>query len=72
MKKVVIELDKNLTENEILIYKNGKLLSVDIHELLVPEIIKLRELEQNILQYQEEVNKNLNTMAKAIKTLIGE
>lgn len=72
MKKVVIELDKNLTENEILIYKEGKLFSVDIHELLVPEINKLRELEKNILQYQEEVNKNLNTMAKAIKTLIGE
>lgn len=35
--KTVIEIDKKLKEGEILIYKDGKLRGVEIHELL-PEL----------------------------------
>ena len=57
MKKVVLELDKNLTENELLIYKNGKLISVEIHSLL-PELKRLEELDtlrNDIAELQEKV-----------------
>lgn len=39
--KVVLELDKKLKDGELLIYKDGIIKSVEIHELL-PELKKLK------------------------------
>lgn len=47
--KTVIEIDKKLKEGEILVYKDGKLRGVDIHELL-PE---LRDIKSDIKGLQE-------------------
>lgn len=49
MKKVVLELDRMPLEGEILIFRDGKLQSVEIHELL-PE---LKIMKQDIKKLQE-------------------
>ena len=53
MKKVTLELDKKLVEGELLIYKDGKIKSVEIHELL-PELLTIgkdiRDLKQTIVE----------------------
>lgn len=50
--KVTIELDKKLTDGELLIYKNGKIHSIEIHELL-PEL-KLMKEDIQLLQKSDD------------------
>lgn len=59
MKKVVIYLDKKLTENELLIYKDGEIHSVEIHELL-PE---LKEVEQTVATQEDRISELEKTVA---------
>jgi hypothetical protein len=58
MKQAIIPLDKSLKEGEILIYKKGKLYSVNIHELL-PELVRmnerLEELDKKITNNKESI-----------------
>ena len=58
MKQAIIPLDKSLKEGEILIYKKGKLCSVNIHELL-PELARmnerLEELDKKITNNKESI-----------------
>ena len=58
MKQAIIPLDKSLKEGEILIYKKGKLYSVNIHELL-PELARmnerLEELDKKITNNKESI-----------------
>ena len=61
--KITLELDKNLTEGELLIYKDGIVKSVEIHELL-PELLKLKEIKN--------LRDDLDYALKAIKELRGE
>ncbi len=63
MKKITLELDKNLIEGELLIYKDGVVKSVEIHELL-PELLKLKEIKN--------LRDDLDYALKAIKELRGE
>lgn len=58
MRQAIIPLDKSLKEGEILIYKKGKLYSVNIHELL-PELVmmneRLEELDKKITNNKESI-----------------
>ena len=65
-KKIVIELDKRLNEDEILIYKDGKVKSVEIHELL-PEIIDIKQDIVDIKQNIAVIRKTISDLAKLIK-----
>lgn len=47
--KVVLELDKQLKDGDLLIYRNGKLCGITINEL-IPE---LKEIKLNIKGLQE-------------------
>lgn len=60
--KTVIEIDKKLKEGEILVYKDGKLRGVDIHELL-PE---LRDIKSDIKGLQE-FQKDADTKIKELR-----
>lgn len=66
MKRVVFELDKNLTEGELLIYRDGMIKSVDVHEVL-PDLRKAKEdialLKKNIA----EMRQTIADLAKIIK-----
>ena len=57
--KIILELDKNLVDGEILIYKKGKLKSVEIHNLL-PEL-------ENIEKNKNEINELKQTIANLAK-----
>lgn len=57
--KIILELDKNLVDGEILIYKKGKLKSVEIHNLL-PEL-------QNIEKNKQEINELKQVIANLAK-----
>ena len=65
--KITLELDRNLTDGELLIYKNGIVKSVEIHELL-PELQKIKELEGLVKDLRAE----LDSAKIAIKELRGE
>ena len=65
--KITLELDRNLTEGELLMYKNGIVKSVEIHELL-PELQKIKELEGLVKDLRAE----LDSAKIAIKELRGE
>lgn len=65
--KITLELDRNLTEGELLMYKNGIVRSVEIHELL-PELQKIKELEGLVKDLRAE----LDSAKIAIKELRGE
>lgn len=56
--KTTIELDKKLTDGELLIYKNGVIKSIEIHELL-PELVeydsRIGELEEVARQDYDEI-----------------
>lgn len=62
MKKVVLELDKNLIDGDIMIFKNNKMCSVEIHELL-PELKRLDESESRIKVLEQTVA----NLAKIVK-----
>lgn len=47
MKKVMLTLDEGLTEDEVIIYRGGKLLCVNIHELL-PELLEIKDNIRNL------------------------
>ena len=58
MKRIVFELDKQLNDGELLIFKNDKIQSVRIRELL-PELKELRhktaELESEIADLKQTI-----------------
>lgn len=61
MKKITIEIDKKLCEGELLLYKDGRFVSVEIHELL-PElkiikddISELKKLKDRIVELEGKV-----------------
>lgn len=47
MRKVILELDKKLVDGELLIYKNGVVKSIGIHELL-PELLEIKDNIRNL------------------------
>jgi hypothetical protein len=59
---VVFELDKVLVDGEILIYKDNKLKSVEIHQLL-PELDKFNDLQRQI----DELRQTIANLAKIVK-----
>lgn len=65
-KKIVIELDKRLNEDEVLIFKDGKVKSVEIHELL-PEIIDIKKDIVDINKNIAVIRKTISDLAKLIK-----
>lgn len=60
MKEVVLPLDKSLRDGELLIYKNGKVYSVEIHELL-PEF---KRLDKRLDEIDERIKKNDNSIVE--------
>ena len=63
MHRVVLELDKKLVEGEILIYKDGRLESVEVHRLL-PD---LKEAIETIEAQGREINELKQTIANLAK-----
>lgn len=63
-KKIVIETNKPLVDGELLLYKNGKVETVNIHELL-PEY-------QHALENIEALKADTAKLTKLVKELRGE
>ena len=61
-KKIVIETNKPLVDGELLLYKNGKIETVSIHELL-PEYAELL----NRVSVLENNNRELNTLVRELR-----
>lgn len=64
MKKVVLELDEKLLEGELLLYKNGKIRSIGIFEM-IPEY---KQALKDIKELQDKVN----DLQDKVKELRGE
>lgn len=60
--RVVLELDHNLRDGELIIYKDGKLKSVEVRELL-PELQEIKALKAQI----QKNNENIIKLAQIIK-----
>lgn len=60
MREVILPLDKKLRDGELLIYKNGKVYSVEIHELL-PEF---KQLNERLDELDEKIKKNNNSIVE--------
>ena len=60
--RVVLELDHNLRDGELIIYKDGKLKSVEVRELL-PELQEIEALKAQI----QKNNENIIKLAQIIK-----
>lgn len=60
--KIILEVDKNLVDGEILIYKKGKLKSVEIHNLL-PELEDIKANKNEI----NELKQTIANLAKIVK-----
>ncbi len=59
--KTVIEIDKKLREGEILIYKDGKLRGVDIHELL-PELVNIKADIKDLQEFKKDANAKIKEL----------
>ena len=71
--KVVLEVDtKNLKPNDILIYKDKKWTNVSKESFLKSHLEQIEKFKIETTKRLEENQKQINTMAKAIKTLLGE
>ena len=66
MNRVTIVLDRKLVDGEILIYKDNKLKSVEVHELL-PEIIVFDEELKAIHKEINNLKKTISDLAKLVK-----
>jgi len=66
--RAVIELDKNLTEGELLIYKDGVIKSVNIRELLKQELKNIVKNSEDI----QDLKKISQDLDKKVKELRGE
>lgn len=66
MIRTVIELDKKLREGEILIYRNGKLETIEIHELL-PDLKDARERIEALEAETLDMKQSIAELAKIIK-----
>lgn len=62
MNRVVLELDNKLLDGELIQYKDGKLVSVEVHELL-PELKQLVVLSDEISQLKQTISE----LAKIVK-----
>lgn len=60
--RVVLELDHNLRDGELIIYKDGKLKSVEVRELL-PELQEIKALKAQV----QKNNENIIKLAQIIK-----
>lgn len=67
------------SENNIIVFKDGKwsIISRQTYlayqdKILLEQSKKIDELEKQIKLYEEDITKKINTMAKSIKTLLGE
>lgn len=67
-KEIVLKLNKKLTENELLMYKNGEICSVEIHELL-PE---LKEAKEKIAKQGKEIAELHEIIINLAKIIKGE
>lgn len=63
MKQITLKLDKNPVEGELLIFKDGIIKTVEIHELL-PELLKLPEID--------ELKTRIEVLEAKVKELRGE
>ena len=59
--KTVIEIDKKLKEGEILVYRDGKLRGVDIHELL-PELRDIKSDIKGLQEFQKDANHKIKEL----------
>ena len=66
MTKAVIELDKKLNDNEILVYIKDKLEGRNIHELL-PEVHEMQEEIQNLKLEINGLRQTISDLAKLVK-----
>lgn len=78
--KILIDTGKfTPTENSILVFKDNKWELTTRQEylsyqdkILLLQSKKIDELEEEIKKYESEINTKINTMAKSIKTLLGD
>ena len=66
MHRVVVELDRKLTEGELLIYRDGKLESVEVHELL-PDLAKAKEDILSLTERIAELQQTIADLARIVK-----
>lgn len=59
--KTVIEIDKKLKEGEILVYRGGKLQSVEIHELL-PELKTMKSDIKELQKFKEDADTKIKEL----------
>ena len=59
--KTVIEIDKKLKEGDILVYRNGKLQSVEIHELL-PELKTMKSDIKELQEFKEDADTKIKEL----------
>lgn len=62
--KIVLELDKNLLDNDILVYKDGKIIGLSIHSIL-PEYLKA-------LEDISELKSKVDELTQLVRELRGE
>lgn len=61
MKKVTLELDKKLVDGELLIYKNGVVKSIEIHELL-PELLVIDNSIRDLSKLENKDHQEINEL----------
>ena len=61
-RKIILEIDSKLVDGDILVFKGGKVISKEIHELL-PELKKIKKLENEV----EELKQTVVNLAKIVK-----
>ena len=78
--KILIDTGKfKPSENNLLVYRDNKWVIISRHEylayqdkILLEQSKKIDALEKELKLYKEDITKKINTMAKSIKTILGE
>lgn len=65
-KRAVLELDRNLVDGDLIMYKDGELYSVEVHDLL-PDLQEAKEAIEALNGSVADLRKAIAELAKIIK-----
>lgn len=65
-KRIVLEIDKALTEGDVLIYKDGMLKSADLRNLL-PELLEMKSEIAKLTEDAAKMKQTIANLAKIVK-----
>lgn len=65
-KRIVLEIDKTLTEGDVLVYKDGMLKSADLRNLL-PELLEMKKEIAGLTEDAVKIKQTIANLAKIVK-----